>query len=38
MVKEFDAVVFNPATSIGDITTVETQFGTHLVLVNQRSN
>ncbi|KAJ1634388.1 hypothetical protein T492DRAFT_626656 [Pavlovales sp. CCMP2436] len=38
MVKEFDAVVFNAVTKIGEINTVETQFGTHLVKVDQRSN
>merc|ERR1719201_3089580 len=36
MVAEFDAYVFNPESAIGAIGIVESQFGTHLVRVNER--
>jgi len=37
MVPAFDAVVFAEDTQIGAISTVTTQFGTHLVKVEARS-
>ena len=38
MVAAFDAYVFNPASPIGEIGVVETEFGTHLIKVNERSD
>ncbi|KAL9178777.1 hypothetical protein ACHAXT_003908 [Thalassiosira profunda] len=38
MVKEFDKVVFNPETKIGQVVgPIETQFGYHLLVVDKRS-
>lgn len=38
MVAAFDAYVFNPASPIGEIAIVDTDFGTHLIKVNERSD
>ena len=38
MVKEFDDVVFNPDTKVGEILgPVQTQFGYHLIVVDKRT-
>ena len=38
MVKEFDAVIFDPATELGQVVgPVQTQFGYHLIVVDQRT-
>ncbi len=38
MVKEFDAVIFDPETNIGEIVgPVQTQFGYHLIVVDKRT-
>ena len=37
MVKEFDAVVFNPDTNVGEVKgPIQTQFGYHLLVVDKR--
>ena len=37
MVPEFDAVVFNDAVKLGDVTgPVQTEFGSHLIVVTSR--
>uniref|UniRef100_A0A7S3BIS7 Peptidyl-prolyl cis-trans isomerase n=1 Tax=Haptolina ericina TaxID=156174 RepID=A0A7S3BIS7_9EUKA len=36
MVAEFDEYIFNPKSAVGAIGIVETQFGTHLVKINER--
>lgn len=38
MVAEFDEYIFNPKSAIGEIGIVETQFGTHLVKINERAD
>merc|ERR1740130_2127131 len=38
MVAAFDAYVFNPASTIGEIAIVDTDFGTHLIKVLERSD
>merc|ERR1740133_845979 len=38
MVAAFDAYVFNPASPIGEIAIVDTDFGTHLIKVLERSD
>uniref|UniRef100_A0A7S3QJK0 Peptidyl-prolyl cis-trans isomerase n=1 Tax=Chaetoceros debilis TaxID=122233 RepID=A0A7S3QJK0_9STRA len=38
MVKEFDAVIFDPETNIGEIVgPVQTKFGYHLIVVDKRT-
>ena len=37
MVAEFDAYCFDPATEIGTVGVVGTEFGTHLIQVAERS-
>lgn len=38
MVKEFDAVIFDPETALGTVVgPVETQFGYHLIVVDKRT-
>ena len=38
MVKEFDAVIFNPDTNIGEVVgPVKTQFGYHMIVVDKRT-
>ena len=37
MVKEFDAYCFDPATEIGAIGVVESEFGTHLACLEKQS-
>lgn len=38
MVKEFDAVIFDPETKLGEVVgPVQTQFGYHFIVVDKRS-
>lgn len=38
MVKEFDAVIFDPATELGQVVgPVQTQFGYHFIVVDERT-
>ena len=38
MVPEFDAVVFDPASPVGDtLETIKTKFGAHLIKIEKRS-
>jgi len=38
MVKEFDEVIFNPETKIGELVgPVQTQFGYHMIVVDKRT-
>ena len=38
MVKEFDAVIFNPDTKIGELVgPIQTKFGYHMIVVDKRT-